>query len=52
MASASTSSIPGNVSVPTPARAIVAPLSLWESFMCGGIAGCAAVTVCEWRGLA
>ncbi|WVQ95562.1 hypothetical protein IAU59_002659 [Kwoniella sp. CBS 9459] len=33
------------VSVPTPAKAIQAPLNLWESFMCGGLAGCGAVTI-------
>lgn len=31
--------------VPTPAAPIQAPLSLLESFACGGLAGCAAVTV-------
>ncbi|KAK8850598.1 hypothetical protein IAR55_004517 [Kwoniella newhampshirensis] len=33
------------VSVPTPAKVVQAPLNLWESFMCGGLAGCGAVTI-------
>ncbi|WWD20781.1 hypothetical protein CI109_105258 [Kwoniella shandongensis] len=33
------------VGVPTPAKVVQAPLNLWESFMCGGLAGCGAVTI-------
>ena len=34
------------VPVPTPNKVVLAPLKLWETFMCGGLAGCAAVTIC------
>jgi len=30
-----------------PHGVVAKPLSLAESFMCGGLAGCAAVTICE-----
>lgn len=32
-----------------PQRTPLAPLSLLESFACGGLAGCAAVTVCMYH---
>ena len=36
-----------DVPVPTPSKVVRAPLNIYESFLCGGLAGCAAVTVCE-----
>lgn len=33
--------------VPTPKKTVVAPLNLAESFLCGGLAGMTAVTVCK-----
>lgn len=52
MASNNTPAVVASTSAPVvptsaAARAAGPPLSLLESFMCGGLAGCAAVTVCE-----
>lgn len=35
------------VSLPNPSKPVPTPLSLAESFMCGGLAGCAAVSICK-----
>nr|XP_019007866.1 solute carrier family 25, member 34/35 [Kwoniella pini CBS 10737]OCF46647.1 solute carrier family 25, member 34/35 [Kwoniella pini CBS 10737] len=36
---------PNTVPVPTPTKTVGAPLTLLESFLCGGLAGCGAVTI-------
>ncbi|WWD07259.1 hypothetical protein V865_005356 [Kwoniella europaea PYCC6329] len=36
---------PAPVTVPTPTKPVQAPLTLAESFLCGGLAGCGAVTI-------
>jgi solute carrier family 25 protein 34/35 len=35
----------GLTAVPTPSKSTAVPLNLLESFLCGGLAGCAAVSV-------
>lgn len=47
MASSSAVAPASTSTLAVPPRPAPAPLNLLESFMCGGLAGCAAVTVCE-----